>query len=1321
MNCLQIKDLKKGQVQVAWQRENEDSRVYEYPIPFTDPLSVEDRKELRWYLEEYLMFPYGAERNRARAVERKMDEWGESLFNQVFVKGDKDPDPRAFYQEAVREGLEQCELCVSSDDSDFLNIPWELIKDPTAGRGYLAPSLAGYYRQRTAHKIEAPLQLSPEEAFRILLVIARPYGKSDIPLGTVARPMLEALRPFQPRIQLDLLRPPTFDALQKLLNSRRGYYHLVHFDGHGVFVKPSRGAMLSFGAKPDTGHLVFEKDDGSEQIVNSEDLGQVLNTCKVPLFVLNACQSAEEGKSGAFSSVASQLVAIGSRGVVAMSYSVYASAAAQFIRRFYERLTEHASLAEAVAAGRNKLYSTRDRYSVVGPLELQDWIVPVLYQKGRGYTPIPEGVGIKAAEEDKDEALKRKHAQEACPEGRFGFIGRDYDILQIERNLRDEKNPFVLLTGMGGIGKTELAFGFARWYVETGGCPGGVFATSFKEKADFGQVIGSTLGFATDFSSLPEQKQWEFLVSYLRENPSLLVWDNFETVNGYPAGAQPLATQEERDKLSRFLKALRGGKSRVLITTRKLDEDWLGVKYQLLELVGLTERDAGQMAKEVLDTVGRKPEEFKDDQNYSKLISLLRGHPRSLEVVLPQLRTHTPRELIDALQLRVDKLGESLEDASLSLAFSQMSERTRKHLPFLGLFVSYVHAGMLGIFIGPKGESGKVYSEMMGENLDKKGWERVLDEAASGGLLRPLGASQYEMHPTIPSFLRIELASCAGQKGLDRLDSEFLKFYAGWAVYYFDDIQKGEKDAIVATTVEEANLLRALRLAEMTEEWGLAQDIVQLLGEFYKVRHRTNEWYALRTRLLNRIGKEMPPDSPRNKGNLWAYVLGEEASSALSRNELDAAEEEYKRIITYFQSLRDPSVDPHIATGAHQLGIIAEERQQFDQAEQWYRKALEIFEWLGLEREVASDYHHLGIIAEERQQFDQAEGWYRKALEIFERLGLPRETVAEYHHLGRIAVERQQFNQAEGWYRKALEICEQLGLESEAAREYHHLGMIAEERQQFDQAEGWYRKALEICEQLGLESEAAREYHHLGMIAEERQQFDQAEGWYRKALEIKERLGLEREAASDYHQLGMIAQERLQFDQAEGWFREALKIFERLGLERYAAYEYHQLGIIAQNRQQIDQAEGEFRKALEIFERLGLQRDAAREYHHLGMIAQKREQFDKAEGWYRKALEIYQHLDHPPLIVNTLAQMGVLYRLKKAMPESVLWSGRALAIAAEYKMRVAGQILADLARNMDTMGEKEFTAAWKEAFQGQEPPLELLRNVLEKLKEHQER
>src|SRR5258708_4469371 len=99
MNLLHISDLTNGTVQVSWQRGNEIARNYPEPIPFTSPLTAKDRSELRWYLEDYLQFPYGAEEDRAQQVQKHLIEWGDALFKQIFIKGEPDPDPRAYYQE----------------------------------------------------------------------------------------------------------------------------------------------------------------------------------------------------------------------------------------------------------------------------------------------------------------------------------------------------------------------------------------------------------------------------------------------------------------------------------------------------------------------------------------------------------------------------------------------------------------------------------------------------------------------------------------------------------------------------------------------------------------------------------------------------------------------------------------------------------------------------------------------------------------------------------------------------------------------------------------------------------------------------------------------------------------------------------------------------------------------------------------------------------------------------------------------------------------------------------------------------------------------
>ncbi|MFX0183624.1 MAG: CHAT domain-containing protein [Candidatus Hodarchaeota archaeon] len=646
MNLLRIKDLGNEYIQVGWHSGRDLPRETRL-IHFSDPLTAQNYKDLKWYLEESMKHPFNAEErfHRAKQIELQISEWGEALFNTIF----NNRDTYLFYEKAVNNGLENCEFCISSDDPTFLNIPWEIIRDPTPGRGYLAPLMSGFYRQRTGHKTRKALETT-QRIFRILWIISRPYGKQDIPYGTIARPMLEILRQLQPRIEIEILRPPTFDLLQNKLNTHRGDYQLVHFDGHGTFIP-----------KHDRGFLIFENTNGDPDPIDSHRLGQVLSTSQVPLFILNACQSAEEGKTVLFSSIASQLLATGAKGVIAMSYRVHKTAASLFIKHLYYNLINHASLGEAVAAGRNQLYSMIIREFSFDSIELQDWMIPTLYLQESQYTPIPKD-SIENDEEYSEKKYPkyyRKQVIEVCPQGRFGFIGRDYDILEIERRLYEDNCPWILLSGLGGIGKTELAFGFARWYAETGGCPGGVFVTSFKENTNFAQVIGSITGNDNDFSLLSEEHQIKELVKYLKKIPCLLIWDNFEVVTGYPKGTKSLMSKKDQEKLATFLQALRGGKSRVIIVTQNISEDWLRIAYFLWEVKGLIDQDVGQLVEAILRTIGKKQKQYKNNFAYIGLLNLFKGHPKLLQIIIPQLQKNTPEELLEKLKRKSNELTPS--------------------------------------------------------------------------------------------------------------------------------------------------------------------------------------------------------------------------------------------------------------------------------------------------------------------------------------------------------------------------------------------------------------------------------------------------------------------------------------------------------------------------------------------------------------------------------------------------------------------------------------------------------------------------------------
>ncbi|MCU0547180.1 MAG: tetratricopeptide repeat protein [Oscillatoriaceae cyanobacterium Prado104] len=1131
-------------IKLFWQRGNSAPR-FAPSVTFEHPFDSKVLADLRWYLEEYLRFPYGLEPENAKKIEQKLQAWGQQLFDLVFRSSEK---AREFFQEATRAGLDKCEISIISDDAAVLNLPWELLFSPDYQ--FLAPLLAGMYRSLSNYAVRAELGTMSDEQLNILLVIARPYGDRDINFQTIARPMLEALKPIQKQVNLTVLRPPSLKQFEAELNARKGFYHIVHFDGHGDFQADSKVVQTQYG-KLGEGVLVFEDANGNPEIVTAREIAQYLNDCRVPVFVLNACKSGEAGEEP-FSSVAGQLVKLGAKGVVAMAYSVYATGAKHFMGRLYGELVRGQDIASAVAAGRKSMSIEKQRPSPKGLLPLQDWLVPVLYQQEpcrpfRPTTATPSFADLME-EADNSSAIASALLVNLPDVSAYGFIGRDYDILCLERAFR--QNYIVLLQGMGGVGKTELVGGFARWLVDTQGRKGGVFFTSFESGAGLSQVvnqIGRKLG-GEKFASLPSERQQAVVRQYLQTNPCLLIWDNFEPVNGFPQGNQPLLPAAERDSLKQFLKELRGGQSWVLITSRR-EENWLDCGYALRELKGLVQPDAEELAARILQEAG--VDRAKLPGEYLELLKLLGGHPLSLRVVLRHLKTQSPVQLIEALRRGLDTFKGAQEEGreksltvSLDYSFANLSERARQHLPFLGLFCDRVNPHWLDYFsANPDNELGQAYRAVFGENLQKSDWIGLLNEATAAGILEDLVGSTYKIHPALPWYLRQKLDQMGSQEVIDTLEKKLLVFYAMLADKYRKELIGNAELATFVLRVEEPNLLQHLRLAEQQEEWAYAQAILASLGQVYERLGRKPEFKSLRERALNQIGIDLAQAKAKGQDafDFWIYLRGVDANEAAQSADLETARAFYQKILDELTALNDPSVNGSIAVTYYHLGIVAENQRQFDDAINFYNTTLQIFEAAGDFYRAAGNYHQLGIVAQEQRRFDDAIAFYNKALQI-------REDAKDFYN---------------------------------AAKDYHQLGIVAQLQRRFDDAIFFHQKALQIFEAAGDFYSAASDYHHLGTVAQLQRRFDDAITFYHKALQIYENSGDFYRAAANCHQLGTVAEEQRRFDDAIAFYQKALKVFEAEGDFYNASYEYQELGNIAKEQGDFETTVTYFQKAFE--------------------------------------------------------------------------------------------------------------------------------------------
>ena len=285
------------------------------------------------------------------------------------------------------------------------------------------------------------------------------------------------------------MRRPTLDALREALMAAvraREPFQVVHFDGHGVMPgrAPTPGGWASGMYKADAseGDLVFQKANGAADYVPAGKVAAVLQDARVPLVVLNACQSGAMGKQ-VEAAVATRLLRAGAASVVAMAYSVYSVAAAEFMTAFYESLFAGDPVSAAVTAGLRRLFEHDQRPSLKGDLALADWMVPVHYHRREvRFTSL--ATIISSSQPSLEQALNDLHdlpvrQADADATESAVFVGRDWLFLELETALRLQRA--VVLHGPGGTGKTELARAFAHWWQVTGGTgdPGWMFWHSF--------------------------------------------------------------------------------------------------------------------------------------------------------------------------------------------------------------------------------------------------------------------------------------------------------------------------------------------------------------------------------------------------------------------------------------------------------------------------------------------------------------------------------------------------------------------------------------------------------------------------------------------------------------------------------------------------------------------------------------------------------------------------------------------------------------------------------------------------------------------------
>ncbi|WP_196425644.1 tetratricopeptide repeat protein [Amycolatopsis camponoti] len=1048
-----------------------------------------------------------------------------------------------------RATTEHVPVRLGIDAPGWPGLPWESLPDPVTSRPLALCPLVTVFRQ-----VQAPKVRKIPGPLRILVAISAPErgGGALLDYERELRNVVAAVRGARAG-DADVRVVPfaTTAAIRAALDEAPA--HVLHLSCHGG-----------------PGVLVLEDDDGAARAVTGEELVEeaVPPGMMPPVICLAACYTDVPGEEGA-PSLAANLIEHGASAIIGTETSVTDWYATALFARVYQELAQSSvpDVVAAVADARRivQLYlaaSEHPRESILAALD--EWsVVTVLAGSGsmRVFDP---------AEQERVSWPRSRSVGGLLWRGHGEFVGRRREQRALPAALAGRAVSGVVLHGIGGVGKTTLAAELLQHlqFPVVAVCTGevsvddvlaavtGALRRHLATQGGYEQLL-RIVGYASQVSEAWQDRFLALCEEVFSQVPVLLVLDNFEdNLTNRRLGDDALA-----NLLARW--ATDPGESRLLVTSRyefSLPGDaHRHLRSSLVGPMSMAETFKLIWSLPALDRL--------DDDDLEKVWRLVGGHPRSLEY-LDALLNHGHARYHD-VTARLSKALQAHPKAQAAVTADTLDAALAQTVTLIAddvlldalLRTLEKHPGARELLLG-----ASVYREPFG--LDALLFQIGDVDEDAAHVPEYEGAQQHisdvleQQHIPLAEFDIGKLPAhvlAQVQSDLDELAA--VPMPPRSSSYDLGDLVAALAATSLLTVDSEAGVVFVHRWTASALERRCRDD------ELRQAHRKAAEYWNWRIRVWPQDREADLHDALEARHHLIAGDQLDEAEAIswtiARRLHAVGGWDHELALIHHTLAVLARTVDQQVPW-QHQLGILAQARGDYTEAERRYTDALTILEELGDRARMASSYGQLGMLAQARGDYTEAERRYTDSLTIKKEFGDRPGMAITYHQLGTLAQARGDYTEAERRYTNSLTIKKELGDRAGMASTYHQLGTLAQDRGDYTEAERRYTDALTINEELGNRADMARSYGQLGILARARGDYTEAERRYTVALTILEELGDRAGMAITYYQLGILAQARGDYTEAERRYTDALTIDEELGDRPGMAITTSQLGTLAE-------------------------------------------------------------------------------------------------------------------------------------------------------------
>ena len=761
-----------------------------------------------------------------------------------------------------------------------------------------------------------------------------------------------------------------------------------------------------------------------------------------------------------------------------------------------------------------------------------------------------------------------------------GFTGRDAVLAQITGLLDPAGDGgTVVVSGLAGVGKTELAVQASCAACEAGCFPGGVLFLSLNGYGDApvqpGQALDAllrALGVTEKHIPLTTEERVGLYRSELARinGPVLIVADNAYS----EAQVRPLLPGP--------------GPHRVVVTSRHTLAG-LPSPLRLLDVTELDEDAAVALLDRALDDARPGDDRIDADRPGARQIAkTCGGLPLALQITAALLKADP--------YLTVSDLAEELDDEVRLLEALQYDDGSGTRVPSVAatfeLSYRQLDDATARIFrllsVNPGPDVSTAAAAVLAA-LPADGIRPVLRQLARAHLVEvgDGAAGRWRMHDLLRLYARQKSDHGAGSDEPELARERLFRYYLAKASAADRHLQalpgqatpgdfSGRAEALKWLDVERPNLLATVSVAARAGPVQVACDLPVTLGQYFHLRRRLDEWLAVLT-ISRTVANQIAERGKETRAlTQLGWALGE-------RRRFDEA------ITVCDEAVNILEVDYQLgrAWALTNRGHALRGLERFEEAIEAYQDAAEGYRKIGDQRGLGIALTNLGLARARLDQPGPAVAAHREAVAIFQTIGDRHEQGAALTNLGHVLRDQGEQTEAIGVCAEAVQAYQETDDRHGEGTALDELGLTLQQAGRADEAATTHEMALAIFQTLadrygqGIAlSNAAPAYMELRRCKD-------------AVTASQAAVALFREAADSYSEgialgrLGLALQELGRFDEAITAHKANLKICREAEDQRGQAEVLDNLGNALQGAQRFDEAIAAYQEALATFREAG--------------------------------------------------------------------------------------------------------------------------------------